>query len=385
MVRLTADVLQNCFARINPCLDRELDIRGLKVPAIENIGVTKDQYDTLDFSDNEIKKLENFPRFSRLSTLLLNNNHIARISPTLGEQLLSLQTIILTNNRVAQLSEVDHLVGCTKLTTLSLVNNPVARRQHYRLYVIHKLPSVKVLDFSKVKPQERADAARLFKSAAGKLMQQDVDAEASTFTPGEDMPSNPMANFTEEQMAQVRAVIAAATTPEEVDRVERQLKAGIIPSLKKPEASAASTAPPPPPPPPPPVATTPPTATATAAPPAREPAPPPPAPTATPGAQEGDTKMKDAEVPAPHDPVPSANASPAAVAAPSSESEAMDVEAAAPDGAEAAGEDNEDEAGLTAAEVKAMKVAELKAELKNRGESTSGLKKDLQARLLALI
>lgn len=50
-----------------------------------------------------------------------------------------------------------------------------------------------MLDFSKVKPQERADAERLFKSAAGKLMQQDVAAEAAaTFTPGEDLPSNPM-------------------------------------------------------------------------------------------------------------------------------------------------------------------------------------------------
>ena len=57
-------------------------------------------------------------------------------------------------------------------------------------------------------------------------MQQDVEAESKTFTPGEDIPSttNPMANLTAEQKDQVRAVIAAASTPEEVDRIERQLK-----------------------------------------------------------------------------------------------------------------------------------------------------------------
>jgi hypothetical protein len=40
-MRLTADVITNCFARINPCLERELDLRGLKIPAIENIGATQ--------------------------------------------------------------------------------------------------------------------------------------------------------------------------------------------------------------------------------------------------------------------------------------------------------------------------------------------------------
>jgi hypothetical protein len=40
-MRLTADVIMNCFARINPCLERELDLRGLKIPAIENVGATQ--------------------------------------------------------------------------------------------------------------------------------------------------------------------------------------------------------------------------------------------------------------------------------------------------------------------------------------------------------
>ena len=33
----------------------------------------------------------------------------------------------------------------------SLMRNPVTHKQHYRSYVIYKLPQVKVLDFRKVK------------------------------------------------------------------------------------------------------------------------------------------------------------------------------------------------------------------------------------------
>lgn len=62
--------------------------------------VTQDQFDAIDFSDNEIKKLDNFPRYKRLSSLLLCNNHVSRIAADLGSQLPNLTCIILTNNKV---------------------------------------------------------------------------------------------------------------------------------------------------------------------------------------------------------------------------------------------------------------------------------------------
>jgi len=34
---------------------------------------------------------------------------------------------------------------------LSLLHNPVASKEHYRLYVAHKIPQVRILDFRKVK------------------------------------------------------------------------------------------------------------------------------------------------------------------------------------------------------------------------------------------
>ena len=151
--------------------------------------ITQDLYDVLDFTDNEIKKLENFPRFSRLSTLLLSNNHISRIGPQLGEQLANLETVILSNNRIESLSEVDHLKSCEKLAALSLVGNPVTRRQHYRLYVINALPSVKVLDFMKVPRLLRCfrnPNNRLQKLVAGKTL-----ASRLPWLPPSLMPSLP--------------------------------------------------------------------------------------------------------------------------------------------------------------------------------------------------
>lgn len=44
----------------------------------------QDQFDTIDLSDNEIVKLENFPYLNRLGTLLINNNRITRINLNLG-------------------------------------------------------------------------------------------------------------------------------------------------------------------------------------------------------------------------------------------------------------------------------------------------------------
>ncbi len=48
---------QRAGARLNPLQDRELDLRGYKIPMIENLGVAQDQFDAIDFSDNEIRSL----------------------------------------------------------------------------------------------------------------------------------------------------------------------------------------------------------------------------------------------------------------------------------------------------------------------------------------
>ena len=78
-------------------------------------------------------------------------------------------------------------------------------RQHYRLYTVHKIPTLKVLDFIKVKEKERNQASRLAMSAAGAALEGDVKVEAmesakaaKTFTPGEgrSVKESFVSNFT---------------------------------------------------------------------------------------------------------------------------------------------------------------------------------------------
>ncbi|TMW55847.1 hypothetical protein Poli38472_008495 [Pythium oligandrum] len=182
-MRLTVEVILRAQISINPLKDRELSLRGYQAPAIENLGVTKDGFDCIDLSDNEIKKLENFPRLRRLRMLLLNNNHIAKIQDNLADSIESLQYLILTGNRIADFSEVDRLVAFEKLDTLSLIGNPVTKRKYYRQYVIHKLPQLRVLDFQKIKPRERDAAAVFFNSVAGKRVEQEAEFESNGAVP----------------------------------------------------------------------------------------------------------------------------------------------------------------------------------------------------------
>ena len=78
-----------------------------------------------------------------------------------GEQLVNLNSLTLTNNKISEFSEIDNLATCKKLEYLSLVDNPVIHKLYYRLYTIYKIPSLRVLDYQKVKKSER-DAATTF-------------------------------------------------------------------------------------------------------------------------------------------------------------------------------------------------------------------------------
>lgn len=54
------------------------------------------------------------------------------------------------NNKIADLKEVAKLGTCTKLQRLVLVNNIVTETPNYRVNVIARIPSLRILDFNKV-------------------------------------------------------------------------------------------------------------------------------------------------------------------------------------------------------------------------------------------
>ncbi|XP_003741911.1 U2 small nuclear ribonucleoprotein A' [Galendromus occidentalis] len=242
MVRLTVDVIQGAPQSINPIKERQLDLRGYRIPEIENMGATLDQFDTIDFSDNDIRKLEGFPYLKRIKSLLLNNNRISRIADNLEEQLPSLETLILTNNNVGNLGDLDALSTVKTLRFLSVLKNPVALKKHYRLYVIFRVPQLRILDFKRIKMAEREEAKKVFKGKKGEALAKEIGQKSApekvkTFTPGEPAKlENTFAMTTDDQKA-LKNALAKATTLEEVERLTQLLKSGQDQATKPKEAN----------------------------------------------------------------------------------------------------------------------------------------------------
>jgi hypothetical protein len=103
-----------------------------------------------------------------------------------------------------------------------LLDNLVTKKQHYRLYVISKLPKLKVLDFRKVKQTVSEDTPSVVfidstickeRTASEKLFGKPVAATASKGTKTEQQPP----------AAPVPATsIAPATTPNTLDPAQVQ-------------------------------------------------------------------------------------------------------------------------------------------------------------------
>lgn len=232
MVKLTTELIQNSMQYMNACKDRELDLRGYKIPQIENLGATLDQFDTIDFSDNDVRKLDGFPLLKRLKCLLLNNNRIVRIGENLEQYIPNIESMILTNNNIQELGDLDPLATLPKLRMLSLMHNPVANKPHYRAYLAFKMPELRLLDFRKIKQKEREEANTLFKSKKGKEMQKEIIKKAKTFVPGGHMPDPKVTHLTPQEIHKIREAIKKAASLQEVERLTRMLQSGQIPGQK---------------------------------------------------------------------------------------------------------------------------------------------------------
>ncbi|PSR78507.1 leucine-rich repeat-domain-containing protein [Coniella lustricola] len=273
MVRLTADLINNSLSYLNPLKERELDLRGHRIPTIENLGVAGPQ-DAIDFTDNDIQILGNFPLSPRIRTLLLARNRIASIQPTLPNSIPNLTSLVLASNQLAELADLDVLGKFARLTHLVLVDNPVTKKevrlavnffgfggtdwiscrannenarqmkltgvwesQNYRYWVVWRCPTVRFLDYQKVKQAERTKAEELFGTIeeptelASKLM----GIKSSSF-------SAPAANgsatsgsrakrlkLTDKEKQRLQDRIKKAGSLEEIIRLEKDLEEGRLP------------------------------------------------------------------------------------------------------------------------------------------------------------
>ncbi|KAI1775378.1 L domain-like protein [Hypoxylon cercidicola] len=241
-MRLTAELLQNSPSWLNALKERELELRGHRIPAIENLGVAGPQ-DAIDFVDNDIQVLGNFPLSPRIQSLLLQRNRISTIQPTLANSIPNLTTLQLESNNLSELADLDPLGSFPRLTHLVLRDNPVTKKEHYRYWVLWRCPSVRFLDFEKVKDAERKQAAELFGTAeeptdlASKIM----GVKSKTFEAG--LPANggggaaaaslptrmSRIKLTDKEKKRLQDMIKKATSLDEITRLEALLREGRMP------------------------------------------------------------------------------------------------------------------------------------------------------------
>ncbi|KAK3726573.1 hypothetical protein QZH41_011030 [Actinostola sp. cb2023] len=235
-MKITADLILQCSQFTNAVKDRELDLRGYKISVIENMGATLDQFDTIDMSDNDILKIEGFPLLKRLKSILFNNNRICRVVEGLEESLPNLDTLVLTSNSIQDLKDIEPLHSIKTLKYLSLLRNPVTNKPYYRLFVIYKLPQLRVLDFQRIKMREREAAKRMFSGKKGQTTV--ASKKVKTFVPGEPPAKRKAEKRLEvpppsRDIAAIKAAIANAKSLDEVHRLEMLLKSGQIPGTAK--------------------------------------------------------------------------------------------------------------------------------------------------------
>ncbi|EKM60822.1 uncharacterized protein PHACADRAFT_246989 [Phanerochaete carnosa HHB-10118-sp] len=242
MVKLTPELIQSVDSTLNPVKERQLDLRGYTISAIENLGITKDTHDCIDFTDNSILVLGNIPLLRRLRTLLLANNRIASISPSLHLSVPNLTTLVLTNNNLAELGDLEPLKDVKGLLYLSLLGNPVQEKKWYRGWLAWRIPSLRVLDFQRIRQKERDAAKALFLTADGLPTQlaTTLSTTVSTHTKAPvaiDEPKPMVAPgkagrlMSKEEAQRVKEAIAKATSIEEIRRLERSLREGFLPDM----------------------------------------------------------------------------------------------------------------------------------------------------------
>ena len=131
-MRLTPPLITTSEVRYTPSGLRQLVLRSLQIPTIENLAVTLDHFDSFDLTSNSLTSLSNFPLLPRLSELLLSSNSITHLSPDLSSKLPSLSNLVLTGNGLKTLADLLPVLECGEVRDLVLVNNPCVTRPHYR-------------------------------------------------------------------------------------------------------------------------------------------------------------------------------------------------------------------------------------------------------------
>ncbi|XP_037060395.1 centriolin isoform X11 [Peromyscus leucopus] len=116
----------------------------------------------LNLSYNKISKIEGLENMCNLQKLNLAGNEIEHIPVWFAKKLKSLRVLNLKGNKVSSLQDVSKLKPLQDLTSLVLIENPVAGLPHYLQFTIFHLRSLESLEGQPVTTQDRQEAFERF-------------------------------------------------------------------------------------------------------------------------------------------------------------------------------------------------------------------------------
>merc|ERR1711957_196939 len=133
--------------------------------------------------------------------------------------------------KLEKLVDLEPLTKLKTLERLSLLENPVVKVKHYRPYMIQKCTKkLRILDFNRIKDKERKAAGLLFAHERGKKLLEEI-APPRVIKDMSDRPAEGAAKLgpSPEVIERIKRAIAEAETIEEVTRLEKALKSGVLP------------------------------------------------------------------------------------------------------------------------------------------------------------
>ncbi|ODV76944.1 L domain-like protein [Suhomyces tanzawaensis NRRL Y-17324] len=233
-MRLTPQVITKAPTVLNPEGQLTLQLRNLQIPYIENLGITQDKYTVIDLTNNDIIELANVPgNFTNLEVLLLANNNVAYIDDNFPEEN-NLRSLSLINNNF---SKIPLKAGqkLSVLENLALIGNPICKTQHYREYIIWLIPSLKVLDFRKVKDAERTSAKALFGESHEELTEvalsylgKQAKAEEKPVQGADKQLTSVGRKLSENEKKELMQRLEHAESLDEIEEIERTLREGKV-------------------------------------------------------------------------------------------------------------------------------------------------------------
>uniref|UniRef100_A0A673TRV8 Centriolin n=1 Tax=Suricata suricatta TaxID=37032 RepID=A0A673TRV8_SURSU len=129
----------------------------------------------LNLSYNKICKIEGIENMHNLQKLNLAGNEIEHIPIWLGKKLKSLQILNLKGNKISLLQDVSKLKPLQDLTSLILLENPVATLPHYIQFTIFHLRSLESLEGQPVTTPDRQEAFERFSLEEVERLERDLE------------------------------------------------------------------------------------------------------------------------------------------------------------------------------------------------------------------